>query len=126
MAGRKSVKPGHVVENEATFAAESGAASAETCVYQHDMAPLASSGAATASPEAPRTAQSKSEPCAPDKSASDASNASESDSGRPSFVVLKKGGSFCFRGRLFKKDTREPVAPETAERLVRSGYFERG
>ena len=41
------------------------------------------------------------------------------------FITLKKGGSYRFRERVFKKDIPAPVDEETAIRLMKTGFFER-
>ncbi|MBE6845040.1 MAG: hypothetical protein E7508_04905 [Ruminococcus sp.] len=41
------------------------------------------------------------------------------------FITLKKGGSYHFREFVFKKDAPVPVDEEIADRLMKTGFFER-
>lgn len=146
--GRKTVAPGHVVENGVAPANENGTAldnlQEPEGLYAPGMAPLASEDPPETPPEAPRTTQVDPEARAPDTNTPDAPDATEevqADTGTVApapmdvedddpeelcLVVLKNGGTFCFRGQLFRKGEPTATEQETAERLVRSGYFERG
>lgn len=41
------------------------------------------------------------------------------------FITLKNGGSFSSGGYIFKKDEPVPVEKSFAERLLKTGFFER-
>ncbi len=41
------------------------------------------------------------------------------------FITLKKGGSYRFRELVFKKNIPAPVDEEIADRLMKTGFFER-
>ena len=41
------------------------------------------------------------------------------------FITLKKGGSYRFRNYLFEKDVSVSVDEEIADRLMKTGFFER-
>lgn len=146
--GRKTVAPGHVVENGVAPANENGTAldnlQEPEGLYAPGMAPLASEDPPETPPEAPRTTQVDPEAQGPDTNTHAAPDVTEAPQGEPDttapahtdaedddpeelcLVVLKNGGTFCFRGQLFRKGEPTATEQETAERLVRSGYFERG
>lgn len=130
MAGRKTVKLGHVVENDAAPANENKTALNEfqepEGVYQPDMAPLAPEEKPETPPEALQTSPDEPKAPGPDTNTPEDPDAAEDDSGLLYFVVLKKGASFWYKGRVFKNGEPNAVEQEDAERLVESGYFERG
>lgn len=130
MAGRKAVTPGHVVE--------SGAASTDKSMtaldglqelegtYQFDMAPIAVQEKPEASQNEPRASTDDTDEPGPDTNTPQGSEAIEDESEPLILVVLKKGASFWHSGRIYKNGEANAVDEKTAEKLVRSGYFERG
>lgn len=109
----KKVEPGHVVVSDSDAVPEITGTALDALEEQTD------SGAAQASPVS-------SEPKAPATSTRKKKAASGAAKSAPEAVVLKKGATFGFRGRTFKKGVPEAVDAEAAERLIASGYFERG
>lgn len=130
MARRKTVAPGYVVENGAAPVDENKTALdglQESCgPYQPGMAPLVGEDSPEAGREAPRTSPEDSGAASPDNHPPGDPDAPGDVRGAHTLVVLKKGASFWFRGCVFKKDEPGAVEEKIAERLVRSGYFERG
>lgn len=118
--------------------------------YQPDMAPLAAQADGSVNETPDETAQGGPEGAEGEGAIEDApdtqtpgegqhtgaedENTPDDDKGAPDdeepavpcTVVLKKGATFRSRGVVFVKDTPVPVAPEVAEKLLRSGMFERG
>lgn len=146
--GRKPVAPGHVVENGVAPVNETGTAldslQEPEGLYAPGMAPLVNAGTPETLLEAPQATQVGPEAPSPDTSTPATPDVTDETQDEPDttapaptdvesrdpeelrLVVLKNGGTFCFRGQLFRKGEPTATEPETAERLVRSGYFERG
>lgn len=124
MAERKTVKPGHVVENGEASVNEDKIAHDELQesegVYQPGLAPLAVD-------EKSENQTSPYNPEAPDlDNASGNQVAADDNSDFSCLVVLKNGASFWYKGRIFKNGVPNAIENKDAARLIKSGFFERG
>lgn len=104
---RKKVDENHKI-TEPDFVEEPAESSTEdTAVYAEDMSPLAA--------EEPDVAK--------EKVSQEKSVAGNSDS--KAVLRLAKGATFTSGGKIYNKGVLEPVSPDIAEKLIKTGFFER-
>lgn len=97
---RKKVDENHKI-TEPDFVEESAESSTEdTAVYVADMSPLAE-----------------------EKVSQEKSDAADSDS--KAVLRLAKGATFTSGGKVYNKGVLEPVPPDIADKLMKTGFFER-
>lgn len=97
---RKKVDENHKI-TEPDFVEESAESSTEdTSVYAEDMSPLAE-----------------------EKVSQEKSDAADSDS--KAVLRLAKGATFTSGGKVYNKGVLEPVPPDIADKLMKTGFFER-
>lgn len=98
---RKKVDENHKI-TEPDFVEESAESSTEdTAVYAEDMSPLAEE----------KVSQEKSDVVGnPDSKA---------------VLRLAKGATFTSGGKVYNKGVLEPVPPDIADKLIKTGFFER-
>lgn len=130
MAARKTVKPGHVVESDTAPAAENATALDDLqepdSVYEPDMVPLAKADSPESSPSEPQASVVASEAEGPADNTPKDADATGDDLEPLRLVILRSGATFRFRNRVFKQGEPTAVDEEIAERLARSGFFDRG
>lgn len=97
---RKKVDENHKI-TEPDFVEESAESSTEdTAVYAEDMSPLAEE----------KVSQEKLVAADPDSKA---------------VLRLAKGATFTSGGKVYNKGVLEPVPPDIADKLMKTGFFER-
>lgn len=97
---RKKVDENHKI-TEPDFVEEPAESSTEdTSVYAEDMSPLAE-----------------------EKVSQEKSDAADSDS--KAVLRLAKGATFTSGGKVYNKGVLEPVPPDIADKLIKTGFFER-
>lgn len=97
---RKKVDENHKI-TEPDFVEEPAESSTEdTAVYAEDMSPMAE-----------------------EKVSQEKSDAADSDS--KAVLRLAKGATFTSGGKVYNKGVLEPVPPDIADKLMKTGFFER-
>lgn len=98
---KKKVEENHVIA-EPDFSEAPDFTESEDSPYEPDMAPLA-------------------------KEESEENTEPENNSGSDNKVMLKlvNGATFTSGGRKYRNGVTEPVSPELAEKLLKTGFFEK-
>ena len=98
---RKKVDENHKI-TEPDFVEESAESSTEdTSVYAEDMSPLAEEKVSQEKPDVVGNPDSK------------------------AVLRLAKGATFTSGGKVYNKGVLEPVPPDIADKLIKTGFFER-
>lgn len=105
---RKNVTPGHVIETTPETAREKEN-NEDGGVYELDMA-----------------SEAKKDVSDNDSLKNESTNLSDESYGEFTKIVLKQGATYRLRGVIYKKDTPVLVDTKVAERLLSTGFFERG
>lgn len=101
---RKKVDENHKI-TEPDFVEEPDSSTEDTAVYAEDMSPMAV------------------EDCMEEKVSHEKSVAANPD-GKVT-LRLTKGATFTSGGKIYNKGVLEPVPPDIADKLMKTGFFER-
>lgn len=97
---RKKVDENHKITNSDFVEEPAESSTEDTSVYVEDMSPLAEE----------KVSQEKSVAANPDSKA---------------VLRLAKGATFTSGGKVYNKGVLEPVPPDIADKLMKTGFFER-
>lgn len=97
---RKKVDENHKITNSDFVEEPAESSTEDTAVYAEDMSPMAE-----------------------EKVSQEKSDAADSDS--KAVLRLAKGATFTSGGKVYNKGVLEPVPPDIADKLMKTGFFER-